>query len=107
MPGGGHTCSAPALRCKTQDGPEDGHLGELTIIWGGDAATKDGPPRTVFQSPSLLRVREGDPRAAAPRLGTRPRSHCSTAVGVPHLCPHPKSITALTGCCCLKVRGAG
>lgn len=68
---GGHACSAPALCCKTQDG----HLGELGLIWGGDAATKDGPVRKVSQTPSLLRVRDGDTRAAAPGLGTTPRSH--------------------------------
>lgn len=33
MPGGDHACSAPTFCCKTQDGPEDGHLGELRLIW--------------------------------------------------------------------------
>lgn len=103
IPGGGHACSAPAFQSKTQDGPEDGHCGHLGLIWGGDTATKDGPGGTVSQSPFLLSVREGDHRAATPGLGTTPWSHCSTAVGVPHLHPYPKSITELTGCCCLKM----
>ena len=90
MPSGGHGCSAPVLCCKTREGPEDSHLGELRPIWGGDSATKDGPVRAVPQSPSLLRVREGNTRATVPGLGTTLWSHCSTAVGAPHLRPHPE-----------------
>lgn len=96
----------PPLSCKKWDGPEDGHLGEPSL-WGGDAATKDGPVRTVFQSQSLPRVREGDPRAAAPGSGATPQSHRHTAMGVSHLHPYPKSMTAVAGCFCLKVQGTG
>lgn len=47
MPSGGHACSMPAHCCKAQDGPEDGQLGELRLVWGAYPPTKDGPMTSV------------------------------------------------------------
>lgn len=92
MPGGGHACSAPALGCKTQDGPGDGRLGELGLIQGGGAATEDGPGRkSGVLEPASPGDEGGRPRGAAPGLGTSLRSRHSTAEGVPHLVPIPRA----------------
>lgn len=102
MPSGGHVCSVPALCCKAQDG----QLGELRAAWGRYPATKDGPTSSVPE-PISADGEEGWPQGHSPRLGTVLRSYRGIAVGAPLLHPHPKSITALTGCHCSKVRGTG
>lgn len=103
MSGGGHACSAPILCCKTQDVPEDSHLEELGLTWGGEAGTKDGPVRTVSQSPSLLRARDGDPSPEPQAWGPR----CGYAAALPWVLLTsiliPRTSLCSTGCCCLKV----
>lgn len=96
MPGGGHACSAPALGCKTQDGPGDGRLGELGLIRGGGAATEDGPGRKRGVPEPASPGGEGErPRGRGLRLGDLAAVTAQRCRGCSSPRPHAEGIAAL------------